>query len=515
MIEYGLAVSLQSSPRTPTTPNTPSTPKPVMNFDSPSFHGLCNAPMRKKLSFSDLMEEDIENDESESISPRVLFMDAENDIDRRIARRLDFSSLSLNDRDDFNLSPIARGGHCDGGVICSRNGKEVCETNCDCSSCSVGECGVCYAKLPLRANHVFTLCGHLFCTRCLLKWWDTSTTCPICRAEIYDADADEAEKSVEVAGAAAGAGNDWIQPPPHYRDPNDDDNDDDDNHRDENDNDDNDEDASSAVAADNEAADEYINNIIRTHVNQAIWHDVNDDTSSDDDDHDHAHHQSNIGRNRVDIRNVTLIERYKYLDCEWRWSGSDNVTYSNPNFDDTLYPLSEEEIRGLRENRDIAMTLFGRMRFRETMFHPEQFLGHVWRGSWVSKSEWPNIEQSYLGSIDGGNRSRMYEFVIRRGSATSPVFEVSMFGFITDVSIKQIDDYDPSVHLDNDWENQMEYAFGAQVFTPTDFFMYEGGYRSYGGYIMDEGTITTQQISIPFSHIRRLYRICPHERWDA
>lgn len=502
MIEYGLTVSLESSPRTPTTPNTPSTPKPTMNNESPSFHGCCNAPMRKKLSFSDLMEEDIENDESESISPRVLFMDSENGVDRRVARSLDFSSLSLNDSNDFNLSPITRGGHCDSGVMCSRNGKEeVCETNCDCSSCSVGQCGVCYANLPLRANHVFTLCGHLFCTRCLLKWWDTSTTCPICRAEIYDADADEVENSVEVAGAGAAAGDDWIQPPPD-RDPDDD----------------NDEDASSAVAADNEAADEYINNIIHNQVNQAIWNDVDDETSSDDDDHDDDYardDQNNGRRNRVDIRNVTLIERYKYLDCEWRWSGSDNVTYSNPNYDDTLYPLSEEEIRGLRENRDIAMTLFGRMRFRETMFHSEQFLGHVWHGSWVSKNDWPNIEQSDLGSIDGGNRSRMYEFVIRRGSATSHVFEVSMFGFITGISIKQIEDYDPSVHLDNDWENQMEYAFGAQVFTPTDFFMYEGGYRSYGGYNMDEGTITTQQISIPFSHIRRLYRICPHERWDA
>lgn len=507
MIEYGLAVSLESSPRTPTTP------KPVMNIDSPSYHGLCNAPMRKKLSFSDLMEKDIVNNESESISPRVLFMDTENHDDRRVARRLDFSSLSLNDRDELNLSPIARGGHGDGGLNCSWNRKEeVCEINCDCSSCCVGQCGVCYANLPLRANHVFTLCGHLFCTRCFLKWWDTSTTCPICRAEIYDADADTVENS-------AGAGNDSIQPPPDYRDPDDDDHDDDDN----------DDDSSSAVdAADNEAADEYINNIIRTQVNQAIWNDVDDESSSDDDDdynHDHDHDddlsantlrdQINDSRNHVDIRNVTLIERYKYLDCEWRWSGSDNVTYSNPNYDDTLYPLSEEEIRGLRENRDIAMTLFGRMRFRETLFHSEQFLGHVWRGSWVSKSDWSNIEQLDLGSIDDGNRSRMYEFVIRKGSATSPVYEVSMFGFITDVSIKQIDDYDPNVHLDNDWENQMEYAFGAQVFTPTDFFMYEGGFRSYGGYIMDEGTITTQQISIPFSHIRRLYRICPHERWDA
>jgi len=69
------------------------------------------------------------------------------------------------------------------------------------------------------------------------------------------------------------------------------------------------------------------------------------------------------------------------------------------------------------------------------------------------------------------------------------------------------------VHLDYDWENHSEYVFVADVFTPTDFFVYEGGYQSYGGYDMTEGTITTQQISIPFSHVRRLYRITPNDRW--
>ena len=81
------------------------------------------------------------------------------------------------------------------------------------SVCSVGECGVCYTKLPLHANHVFTMCGHLYCVRCLLKWWDTSSTCPLCRAELYEPEADDAEAGAEAgaeaeaeAGAGAGAG---------------------------------------------------------------------------------------------------------------------------------------------------------------------------------------------------------------------------------------------------------------------------------------------------------------------
>ncbi len=56
----------------------------------------------------------------------------------------------------------------------------------------IGECGVCYALLPERANHVFTLCGHLFCVKCFLMWWDTSSTCPMCRAELLVADVADA-----------------------------------------------------------------------------------------------------------------------------------------------------------------------------------------------------------------------------------------------------------------------------------------------------------------------------------
>ena len=55
---------------------------------------------------------------------------------------------------------------------------------------SVGDCAVCYAPLPARSNHVFTSCGHLFCVKCLLSWWEVSTTCPMCRGEIAIFDAE-------------------------------------------------------------------------------------------------------------------------------------------------------------------------------------------------------------------------------------------------------------------------------------------------------------------------------------
>lgn len=52
----------------------------------------------------------------------------------------------------------------------------------------IGECNVCYKQLPLRANHVFTECGHLFCVKCLLIWDIQSSTCPVCRKPLYEKD---------------------------------------------------------------------------------------------------------------------------------------------------------------------------------------------------------------------------------------------------------------------------------------------------------------------------------------
>ena len=53
---------------------------------------------------------------------------------------------------------------------------------------NIGECSICYTLLPVSSNHVFTVCGHLYCVKCFLKWWDMSTSCPMCRCEILDHD---------------------------------------------------------------------------------------------------------------------------------------------------------------------------------------------------------------------------------------------------------------------------------------------------------------------------------------
>ena len=56
------------------------------------------------------------------------------------------------------------------------------------SESSIGDCSVCYDALPLRANHVFTPCGHLFCVKCFLRWSDNSLKCPMCRREVASFD---------------------------------------------------------------------------------------------------------------------------------------------------------------------------------------------------------------------------------------------------------------------------------------------------------------------------------------
>lgn len=50
---------------------------------------------------------------------------------------------------------------------------------------SIGDCGICYKKLPLKSNHIFTECGHLFCVKCILNWNNFASTCPFCRKILY------------------------------------------------------------------------------------------------------------------------------------------------------------------------------------------------------------------------------------------------------------------------------------------------------------------------------------------
>ena len=496
MIEYGLSVSLDGTPRTP---HAYSPSNVACGGD-----GDGGAP-RKMMNFGDFVDEDGESGEGEngdnvdSISPRVLFP---NDV----SRRLDFSSMLFNNHES---SPVSFAS-----MSIPRNGGAGEEKGCAAETSepeSVGDCIVCYKPLQKQVNHVFTMCGHLFCIYCFLRWWDTSSTCPMCRAELFDPNANAADDNAVAAAAAVVVDPDaaevadaiedavadavadaiegreaWLQPPPDYE-----------------------------IERMQIQAQANLND--RVHIGSS---DSDSDRESDTGDSIDLH-----------IRNTTLINRYRFQDSEWRWSFHRASIETSPNYDDTVYPLSQADIDGLRENREIATTLFARMRFRETMFQPDvQFLGEVWSGSWIPKSEWIDIMRHHQPVSDSESdhaiQTRMYEFVIRRGSNISPFHEVNIFGFIKDVTIQQTVEYDDDGEeisrdrMDYDWENIVEYTFVAEVFTPTDFYIHGGRYdptpyRSYGGYNMTDGTITTQQVPIPFSQIRRMYRMNGHERRSA
>jgi hypothetical protein len=498
MIEYGLSVSLDGTPR------TPHAYSPV-NDAYGGCGGDGGAP-RKMMKFGDFIDDDGESGEGDngdgdngdgghdSISPRVLFPDD-------VSRRLDFSSMLFNNHESSPVSFASVSIPRNGAAGVEGGGPGGVETN---EPESVGDCNVCYKPLQKKANHVFTMCGHLFCIYCFLRWWDTSSTCPMCRAELFDpnANADDNAVAVAVADAIEDAvadavadaieGRDaWMRPPPDYE-------------------------------------IERMQIQAQANLDERVYID-----SSDSDSDRESDRESDTGDSiDLHIRNTTLINRYRFQDSEWRWSFHRASIETSPNYDDTVYPLSQADIDGLRENRQIATTLFARMRFRETMFQPDvQFLGEVWSGSWIPKSEWIDIMRHHQpvsdSESDDAIQTRMYEFVIRRGSNISPYHEVNIFGFIKDVRIQQTVEYDEHTgeeisrdRMDYDWENIVEYTFDAEVFTPTDFYVHGGyddpnQYRSYGGYNMTDGTITTQQVMIPFSQIRRMYRMNGNERRSA
>jgi hypothetical protein len=83
---------------------------------------------------------------------------------------------------------------------------------------NVGDCSICYMALPLRSNHVFTVCGHLYCIKCFLKWWDISTSCPMCRNEILALD--DVVDNIDRFTSISSNDEEFFQVRPYQRDTN-------------------------------------------------------------------------------------------------------------------------------------------------------------------------------------------------------------------------------------------------------------------------------------------------------
>ena len=67
---------------------------------------------------------------------------------------------------------------------------------------SIGECSVCYDALPLHANHVLTVCSHLFCVKCFIRWCcsNSSASCPMCRRPLIAEEEEEQEDEEDGSG---------------------------------------------------------------------------------------------------------------------------------------------------------------------------------------------------------------------------------------------------------------------------------------------------------------------------
>lgn len=80
----------------------------------------------------------------------------------------------------------------------------------------IGECGVCGDGLVSGRNQVYTMCEHLFCISCLLKWCKQCKehdipTCPLCRDPMYNNNEVEDEVEGEVEDEVEGEVEDEVE----------------------------------------------------------------------------------------------------------------------------------------------------------------------------------------------------------------------------------------------------------------------------------------------------------------
>ena len=195
MVESGLSVSVESSPKTPLTPR-----------ESVIISGNCGAPLKKRIqnvgdyAHLTVVGEGVRECQGESISPRVLFPEQQSNTGP-VRRLLDFSTDTLSTVGFASASELSPPPTWESTFNTIGRMPDDDDEDDD----TVGDCSVCYASLPLRANHVFTSCGHLFCVKCLLTWWLTSPSCPMCRTNLLIHDAAAAAADATDAADAADA----------------------------------------------------------------------------------------------------------------------------------------------------------------------------------------------------------------------------------------------------------------------------------------------------------------------
>lgn len=150
----------------------------------------------------------------ESVSPRSVPVSPRSVPVSPAGYRYSQDLQSIRRRLDFSISPIP---HSEGNVVnyasatfrmslSSHNQpqpsayksclvSEMNENSDAADAADAAKCGVCYDFLPKNSNRVYTICGHLFCVRCILIWNNHDNSCPLCRKPLVS---EEEEEEMEM-----------------------------------------------------------------------------------------------------------------------------------------------------------------------------------------------------------------------------------------------------------------------------------------------------------------------------
>lgn len=201
-----------------------------------------------------------------------------------------------------------------------------------------------------------------------------------------------------------------------------------------------------------------------------------------------------VGGGGVDLGlSVTSFNRYLHIDSSVEWSAA-AAGVTHPEYDDEAVQLSQVECDNIRWSREIALNLFTRDRFLETLFSNIEFSGNGGMvHEFIPKQQWIEIGHDQMGP------HLMFEFVMRGTASYNAPMETNFFGYISSIVVVRVAADAPRRHYhdaDDDWENSHEYAFIVHVFSPV---------APYGRYDIDDGTFETAELLFRFSDIRRMY----------
>jgi hypothetical protein len=385
---------------------------------------------------------------------------------RTAARRIDFSvsppstpRRNVSDDDSVRLEPEV--DHYETSPVPSHETAEsvAAAAAVVVDGVDVGACSVCYDVLPLRANHVYTMCGHLFCVKCLFKWGKQNLTCPMCRKPLYEDDhADEGDDSTEDSDSEVEGeileGGEIIIDESHF---------------------------DFQGNARNNGWIQYRVGRVRASASFGL-----DGGGGGGD----GGEVMVIGRNVYPAwREQYLIDRFIHDDDEFQWTGFATE-------DDTIVPITTFEIDTLRISRSLAVIAI-RHNIYQTIFLSNQVFNGVIAHSFIPKTEYLHIPINRIG------REHFYEFVTCSRESPDPfeprIAEANVFGFINEMTV--VETRDAHFQEDQTWESTHEYCFIVEVFDP---LLNDGTYDDTDGYINIQQFETR---TLRFTDIRRMYSI--------